>query len=198
MHTHPRVLDRAFARLFDGEKAQARRATLPASFLPSFLSFVPSFFFLFSFVSSLHSFTFNWILSLSFSVSFSFSPRRRVYASGSDPSGVRDLARGYAALRGGWPRKENVLAASRYLSSLPLISDTTGYLLRLRARALSALRLSTMGSAPPPSPRPAVQGDIVPNDSAFHSFHAARMDRSVRSGSCTEALLHHVFWYELK
>ena len=73
MHTHPRVLDRAFARLFDGEKAQARRATLPASFLPSFLSFVPSFFFLFSFVSSLHSFTFNWILSLSFSVSLSLS-----------------------------------------------------------------------------------------------------------------------------
>ena len=40
VHTHPRVLDRAFARLFDGEKAQDRRATLPASFLPSLLSFL--------------------------------------------------------------------------------------------------------------------------------------------------------------
>lgn len=167
MHTHPRVLDRAFGRLFDGEKAQDRRATLPASFLPSFLSFVLSFSSSSFFSSSSSSSSPLSLLftrspstgpdTLSFSLSPSLSPRLRVYASGSDPSGVRDLARGYAALRGGWPRKENVLAASRYLSSLPLISDTTGYLLRLRARALSALRLSTMGSPL----RPAVRGTFL-------------------------------------
>ena len=138
-----------------------RRRTVARHYpLPSFLPFFRSFFFLPLFLCLFSSLVHLQLdtLSLFLCLSLSFSPRRLVYASGSDPSGVRDLARGYAALRGGWPRKENVLAASRYLSSLPLISDTTGYLLRLRARALSALRLSTMGSAPPPSPRPAVQG----------------------------------------
>lgn len=138
----------------------ARHYPLP-SFLPFFLSFFLFLLPLFSppLLLLLLSLLFTRSPStgpdtLSFSLSPSLSPRLRVYASGSDPSGVRDLARGYAALRGGWPRKENVLAASRYLSSLPLISDTTGYLLRLRARALSALRLSTMGSPL----RPAVRG----------------------------------------
>ena len=129
-------------RLFDGEKAQGRRAT-PAALSASLLPFLS------------HSFYYS---SPSSSSSSSSSPPssspyvalypghryslRRVYASGSHPSGVRDLARGYTALRWMASQRERSRCVSLFVF-LAVDIRYAGYLLRLRlaARALSVPRL---------------------------------------------------------
>lgn len=67
---------------------------------------------------------------------------RRVYASGSHPSGVRDLARGYTALRWMASQRERSRCVSLFVF-LAVDIRYAGYLLRLRlaARALSVPRL---------------------------------------------------------